>query len=342
MFGKKISVGLDLGDRWIKLVALTKSGSSISLFRVGRFLVSNQDKKDDLAGKLKLFFQTMDLKRVKVISSVGQSVIIKRVTFQAGDEEELGEVVSQQAKEHIPFDIQDIILDYHIISKIEDKKEFEVYLVACKKEYINARVKLFEKAGLNITCLDVDVFAFVNAFEFNYPRESKKAVYLLDIGEKRSFFGLYYRGDLIAFRDLDFGGSKLTGVIASTLNISFEEAEQVKMNKDIGLSLEQEKDVLQRLESEVQSWVLELKKMVSFYKTTYPPAKDVSTLFLAGGCSFALSQKDLFADAFDVSVEYLDPWFNIKKEVKSFDYSYLKAVKTQMVTATGLALRGLI
>ncbi|SDN47914.1 type IV pilus assembly protein PilM [Desulfonauticus submarinus] len=344
MFGQKTGVGLDLGARWIKLVALEKKGKKLSLLRTGRFIVPMEERgKEEFGDKLKLFFQSLKLKGVRVTTSVsGQASIVKKVIFKAKDEEDLEEVILKEAKQYIPFDMNEVVLDYQVLKVDKQESAYEVYLVACKKEFINNQINWLSKAKIKVECIDIDAFAISNVFEFNYPEEKAKTVFLFDIGERQSIFSVYSQGELVLFREMGFGGFNLTNRIASYLGVSVEDAERVKLNGGIELDKQQRKEVFKRLEEEIENWLAELRKVVNFYKTTYPQSGEAEKIFLSGGCTSIVGIDRKLSEEFEIPVDFLDPWRKIERNAKFFDAKYLDEIKYQMVTATGLALRGVL
>jgi len=64
-------------------------------------------------------------------------------------EEELSENIQLEAEQYIPFNVEDVNIDFQILGSSEDKPDrMEVMLVAAKKEVIDDYVTLIRKAGL--------------------------------------------------------------------------------------------------------------------------------------------------------------------------------------------------
>lgn len=340
---KNTSFGLDLGARWVKLVGLKKKGKKVVLDRVGRGLFSEEQRgPDEFVKHLEAFFKSLGIKKKEVVNTSfsGQSVIVKRVVFKAKDEDELEKVVFKEAKQYIPFDINDVVLDYQIMKSKKQEKGFEVYLVACKKQLVENLNELFKRAQIKIDVIDLDAFALANVFEFNYPEEMDKSSFLFDIGEKQSIFAVFSEGELSIFREMPFGGANLTLRIAEGLNLSLEEAERIKLEGATNLEAAQKTLVSKVIQEEIENWVGEVRKVINFYATTYPKAQEIKKVFLSGGSAHILSLEESLSREFSLNVDYLDPWRKIEKSAKSFDLKYLDEIKRQMVVATGLALRG--
>lgn len=346
MFTKKVSgCGLDLGSRWVKLVSLSKKGKKIYLERVGRGLFSEEKRApDQFVEHLNSFFVSLGFKKKEVVNTAlsGQAAIVKRVVLKAKDEDELEKVVRKEAKQYIPFDISEVVLDYQIMESQGKEKGFEVYLVACKKQVIENLNELFRRANIKIDAIDLEVFALSNVFEFNYPEEVEKSSFLFDVGEKQSIFGVFSGRELVMFREMSFGGFNLTRRIAESLQVDLEQAEQIKLQGAANLSEAQKQEVYRVVKEEIENWISEIRKVITFYTTTYPQASEVKKIFLSGGSSGILELEEKLVKEFSLNVEYLDPWRRIEKSPKNFDLKYLDEIKKQMAVATGLALRGVI
>jgi type IV pilus assembly protein PilM len=114
----------------------------------------------------------------------------------------------------------------------------------------------------------------VNAFELAQPDVFlKDAIGLVDIGFKGTSICLLNRGELIVSRVLAIGGDKLTAGLAEAMNISYAEAEGIK----IGMPQE----VKAALEPLLASLSRELRASIDFFE--HQQDKSVSRIYLSGG-----------------------------------------------------------
>src|SRR5258705_10088046 len=96
----------------------------------------------------------------------GHSVIVKNIILPQMSEDELQESFAWHAEEHIPFDISDVNLDYHVIESSDDA--VHVLLAACKRDKIANLKQAIQLAGKQPAVVDVDAFALQNCYEVNY------------------------------------------------------------------------------------------------------------------------------------------------------------------------------
>src|SRR5262245_66107594 len=112
----------------------------------------------------------------------GHSVIIKKITLPAMSAEELAESIQWEAEQYIPFDINDVNLDYVPLSTPGSGDNIDVILVAVKKEKINDYTSVISQTGKVPVLVDVDAFALQNAYEMNYDIERGKVLGLVNGG----------------------------------------------------------------------------------------------------------------------------------------------------------------
>ena len=146
-FGKKNHlIGLDIGSRTIKVAEVvdTKTGSTLKTFSsidIEPELIEEGSIKDPetVAEYIRELFKSVKLKDRNVAISIGgYSVIVKKINVQTMTEDELHETIHFEAEQYIPFDINDVNLDFQILGESEhNPNQMSVLLVAAKKEMVN-------------------------------------------------------------------------------------------------------------------------------------------------------------------------------------------------------------
>ncbi len=333
--------GVDLGYRWAKGIQLKKVHKNFYIHRVGRFLWFRDDLevKEKMAGRIRDFGRILEFEGDSIITSVtGHSVIIKRVDFSLDKEKEIDDLVKEKVEEYIPFDINDVYLAYESIKQPDDI--ISVFLVASKKKVIDDLKEVFNLANLKISIIDVDGFALINCFEFNYPEYLDSNIYILDIGSQHSIFCVYSKKSPVFIRDLNFGGDEAVDKVAHVLGTSFLEAEKTVLSGFKDVKKDIKKRALKALDGQINLWTDEIQKTISFFKNSYGSDFSVDYLFLTGGGSLFPGVKDIFSQNVDTEVNLFDPWRKLKYDSSSLDPNYLASIGPQFAVATGLALRG--
>src|SRR4030043_1742710 len=205
--------GRDSGSRTIKAAEIVKTRSGFNLKRFGTVTIepnsieegSIKDPEKVAEAKKKLF--TKKKFRIKnVATSIGgYSVIVKKINVQNMPESQLHDTIQFEAEQYIPFDINDVNLDFQILGENENNpNQMSVLLVAARKDMIEEYVHLIEMAGLVPTIVDVDAFALQNVYELNYPPE-KQNVALIDIGAAKTSLNILKGSSSEFIRDISFG-----------------------------------------------------------------------------------------------------------------------------------------
>ena len=352
-------IGLDIGSHAIKLVEIedTKKGRILKNFGIIGLpqdaIVEGAIKEMEIVSSaIKTLYKNLKLKNKSVVTSIsGYSVIVKKISIQKRGETELDASIQDEAEQYIPFDINDVNLDYEILSapgeaEAEKKEEgdkgdkglMDVMLVAAKKDIVEDYVSLLHLTGLSPVILDVDAFALQNAFELS--AESISGCYaLVNVGAEELGINAIKNGVSIFTRDSSYGGYQINEAIMSKFDVSYEEAEKIKLG---GTKIDhKDKGTLEEIFSSVISgWVNEIKRALDFLATTYPD-ETIGKIVLSGGsCRIPGFQKYLELET-EIPVVELNPFGNLQVNDKLFDPKYLTYMAPQAAIAVGLALRSI-
>ena len=349
LFSKSRSlVGLDLGSSCIKLVQLKEGGrgGGWKLENMGVLPLSPEAIVDGaimdsglVVDVIQNLFRENKVKGSEVALSLsGHSVIIKRVSLPTMNEEELAESIQWEAEQYIPFDIQDVNIDYQILQSTSQSTEgnMDVLLVAVKKSKISDYTSVLNQAGKTPAVVDVDVFALQNAYEVNYPPEPDQTLALVNIGASVTNIAILQGTNSVFWRDISIGGNQYTDAIQKELNVSFEAAESLKRGQEgAGENAEKLQQILKQVSQDVGG---EVQKTLDFFKAT-TAGEQVSKIVLSGGSSRIGGLQELLAERFGVPVEMFNPFQSIEASSKQFPQERLQELAPDMAVAVGLALR---
>jgi len=264
----------------------------------------------------------------------GHSVIIKKIQLPAMTEAELAESIQWEAEQYIPFDINDVNLDY-VVLEAPSADTMDILLVAVKKDRIADYTSVVVQAGKEPVLVDVDVFALQNAFEANYSVDHE-SVALVNIGASVMNINVLSDGSSIFWRDVAFGGNQYTEAIQRELNLPREDAERLKLGESVGEhSLQQVMGVLNSVSEDLAA---ELQKTFDFFVATSSVDR-LDRVVLAGGSSMVLNLDQILKDRFQVNVEVMNPFRNIRYSESDFDPDWINRHAPAMAVAVGLAVR---
>jgi type IV pilus assembly protein PilM len=264
----------------------------------------------------------------------GHSVIIKKIQLPSMTDSELAESIQWEAEQYIPFDINDVNLDYVVLDSGAGDT-MDVLLVAVKKDRIADYTSVIVQAGKDPVLVDVDVFALQNAFESNYAVDGETAA-LVNIGASVMNINVLHRGASIFWRDVAFGGNQYTEAIQRELNLPREDAERLKLGNQVGEhSLQQVMGVLNSVSEDLAA---EMQKTIDFFVATSSVDR-LDRLVLAGGSAQVLNLDEVLKERFQVDVEIMNPFRNIRYSESDFDPEWINRHAPAMSVAVGLAVR---
>jgi type IV pilus assembly protein PilM len=342
----KSLVGLDIGSSAVKAVELKPAGKAFKVAAFGSEPVPPDSIVDGaiidggaVADAIRRLFTSGAIKTKDVAASLsGNAVIVKKITLPQMSQAELAESIYWEAEQYIPFDIQDVNLDYQILDKSGDggKPTMDVLLVAAKKEKIADYTGVIAQAGRSAVVVDVDAFALQNAYEANYGIEAGSIVALLNAGASATNINILNGDQSVFTRDISIGGNAYTEALQKELNLPFDLADQLKRGIPVdGVTYDEAKPVLRAVTENV---MLEIQKTFDFFKTTASSDR-IDRIMLSGGASRAEGFTEMLSERFDVPVEGLDPFKRVSFDAKKFQVASAAQIAPTAAVAVGLALR---
>jgi type IV pilus assembly protein PilM len=342
----KALVGLDIGSSAVKAVELKAVGKGYKVSAFGSETIPPDSIVDGaiidggaVADAIRRLFDGRNIKNKTVVASLsGNAVIVKKITVPVMTAAELAESIYWEAEQYIPFDIQDVNLDYQIVDNgaASGKGTMEVLLVAAKKEKIADYTGVIAQAGRSAAVVDVDAFALQNAYEINYGIESQAVIALLNAGASATNINILNGDQSVFTRDISMGGNAYTEALQRELNLPYELADQLKRGIAVeGVTFEDARPVLRAVTENV---MLEIQKTFDFYKGTASSDR-IDRIMLSGGASRAEGFTEMLTHRFDVPVEGLDPFKRVAFDTKKFQVESASDVAPTVAVAVGLALR---
>jgi len=346
-------IGIDIGSHSIKIVDIDDSKKGMVLKNFGMIelpqdsIVEGSIKEMEIVSSaLKNLLKNLKIKNKNVATSIsGYSVIVKKITIPKKEEEGLEKSIQSEAEQYIPFDINDVNLDFQILpsgkegTEEEEKEELmDVLLVAAKKDMVEEYISLLHLTDLNPMVLDIDAFALQNAFEISNHEQSGCHA-LVNIGAQQLTINVIKDGASIFTRDSSYGGSQITSEIQQKLNISYQEAEMIKLGAK-PLETEKKPIIEEIFSSTVTKWAQEVKRALDFVATTFVDVK-VENVLLSGGSSLIKGFSKYLGLETGLKIEMLNPFGNLEIKEKLFDANYLNYHAPMAAISIGLALRSI-
>ncbi|MFQ5355858.1 MAG: type IV pilus assembly protein PilM, partial [Mariprofundaceae bacterium] len=273
----------------------------------------------------------------------GNAVIMKNIVIPVMTEFELETQIEYEAEQYLPFDIDDIYLDFQILgASPHDPGSMEVLIVACKRDIIDDYQLVLSDAGLQAGCVDCCVFCLENVFELIHsptpvdkvtslsPGEEHAAA-LINIGASTININVICDGRTRFVRDQFYGGDNLTQEIMKAHSLSQQAAEQVKLESFSGIG-----DRV--LEEFYVHLISDLGRSLDYYAANNAE-HPINKMYLSGGCALIPGITSELEQRLGIATEVFNPFQNITVPRRKYDQAYIDEIGPRMVVPLGLALR---
>lgn len=340
---ENLVVGVDIGSHAVKICQLSKTDKNYTVVNLGSITLPEGAVEDGtlnepeiVAKAISDLFSNLKIKNKRVGFSIsGYSVIVKKVNLAVMEEKELEDHIMAEAEQYIPFDLDDVYLDFQDLkTNTPESERTDVMLVAAKKEVVDDYLQMLEGIKLKPVIVDIDGFALENTYE--YSNDDAENVALVDIGASKMNINILSNGISVVARDIVVGSRQLTEQIQATFDIDYDEAEGIKLGQ---IPAEDKQDQIEEIfTSTCTQWVLEVKKAIDLYHSNHP-TQPLTKLILSGGGAKVLGLVDFLSSETGLEVELFNPLASMDFNDKKIDREYLESIGPEMAIATGIAIR---
>jgi len=369
---KTSTVGLDIGSSMIKAVEVDNSGDVPRIVKLGltrllpEAIVEGEIMDRNLVvDGIRECFEKAGIDTTDVVSAVsGRAVIVKKVVMDKMPPEDAQEAIFWEAEQHVPFDIDDVCLDFQILREDIGANQMEVLLVAAKKDMVNMHADLIREAGLNPRIIDVDSFAVQNCFERNMafaegapfddeaPADAEagdeaepfaadesegKVVGLINIGSDVTNLNIIQNDCPHFTRDISIGTDTFIEACRKEFGVDYEEAVKIVSGDLGGRDEEKVKQIIMDCSGDLS---LGIERSISFLKTA-GDAETIDRIVLSGGGARIPFLPEIIAEKHGILPSIHNPLDGIE-----FDESVLDALDEDLdgiapllTVGIGLALR---
>jgi len=357
---KATTVGLDIGSSLIKMIEIDNSGKTprIVHFGMNRLLPEAivegeiMDRNLVIDG-IRECMEQAGITTTEVVSAVsGRAVIVKKVVMDKMAPEDAQEAIFWEAEQHVPFDIDDVCLDFQILRDDIGANQMEVLLVAAKKDMINTHASLIKDAQLTPRIIDVDSFAVQNCFETNRRRMeevnrgtesdessggSDKVVGLVNIGGDVTNINIIQGSSPHFTRDISIGTRIFIENLQKQMGIGYEDAQKVISGDMDGMDGIKVREVVKKSSEDLS---LGIERSVSFLKAA-GDADKIDEVVLSGGGAHIPFLREILSEKHGMDFTVHNPLDGIDFEEGVFgEYeSDLDKIAPLLTVGIGLALR---
>lgn len=341
--------GLDLSDLSVKVVNLKNNGTSeyVSSFSSvpfpnGAIVDGEILQKEQVVSIIKKAIESArpeKLKTKKVICSLPETkAFLRIISVPEMSPDELTEAIKWEMEANIPLPLDQVYYDWQTIpgTLMGEKGKIDLIVVAIAKSVVEQAIEVLESAGLDPVGLEIESIA--QARSLLLEKDEKSTVLIVDIGDRRTSFSIAKGGVPSFTSSMPLCGQSFTDAISKGMNISFEEAEKIKINNGIGDIVKS--DALFKLtEPILQNFVQEIERSMDFYVTGLKYSEKIDKIIICGGGANTKGLLDYLLSKIGQQIEIGNPWVNIQAGKDPLAINEKQTL--QYSTAIGLALKGL-
>jgi type IV pilus assembly protein PilM len=282
--------------------------------------------------------------RRALVCMSGQSAFTRFVKLPpfSEDEKRIRQIVEFEAKQNVPFNMDEVIWDYQLIAS-PDEEEMDVMFVVIKNEIVEQMTGAVQAVGLEPLLVDVAPAACYNAARANHVGDDECAM-VLSIGGRSTNLLFVDRTRFFA-RTIPIAGHSITQQIAKEFGIGFAEAEELKRRHGFvalgGAYAEPESEVAAAVSKIIRNVMArlhgEINRSISVYRAQQHGNRP-TRLYLTGGSSTMTYCDHFFAEKLHLEVVYLNP-FQVVGLGPAIDRQRLQEVAHMFSEVIGLGLR---
>jgi type IV pilus assembly protein PilM len=361
-------VGLDIGTDFIRAaqVKSTSGGLVVTNYAwvplpFGAVVEGEIVDPEAVSGALRELWRRHGFRVNDVAIGISsQKVVVRLIDLQFMEHDELAKAIQYQAQDYIPYPVEQAILDFHVIGDYmtpADEHMMEMLLVAAPREIVTSAVQAIEGAKLRLAQVDVTAFALVRALLGTNPSwfneeaaNADEALGIVHMSSGLTNIAVVERGIPRFTRVSSMAGNQFTQAVANVLNLTFDEAEELKMQAGLpsidltqAPSAAQPQNILtaqEALEREANKFIAEVRRSLDYYLTQATQVRAIKRIYLTGTGSQLVGLASYLEKGLQTEVVIGDPLSHVSA-AGSVEQAIL-ADRNGCGPAIGLALGGLI
>ncbi|MCQ9208016.1 MAG: type IV pilus assembly protein PilM [Omnitrophica bacterium] len=312
------TIGLDLGRRHINMVKLSSGPDGWKLLDFGSVALNARESKDEKASRLQEIVQEKGIAALPVnIGVCGESVIVRYLDLPRMKREEVAQALKFEAQQYIPFKMEEIIFDYHILEPLDsDRQRMKVLLVAAKKQIVMEFVELIRRVGLKTNFIDVNSFSLINCFQSNGP----------DVNEN----------DIYALVNLEFDMVNIN-ILQGTAPFFTRDISLLEESRSLGQEQGSQDQFLEAMRPLLINLIRELRLSIDYFESEFE--KQVAIIYFSGDGARFPELIDFFTSQLGREIKLWNPVQKLITEPAQIDTDALRQIECTLALACGLALR---
>jgi len=342
--GNNTTAALDSGSSSIKLVKMENRGSNYAIRSMGirdlpvETIVSEEIKdRDTVIFNIQTLVEQTDPNIKEVVLSIsGHGVLTDKFTIDKKSGSEAEQAILFEAEQRAPFDVEDVTMDYHVISVDEEMNKMDVLLVAARNEFLASYLDVVIEAGLKPVLVDTDAFAILNSYEINYDIDPERVTALVNIGYDVTNITFVKDGRYHSTRDVSAGARIIYDTIQREFRLNQELAAKA-LRGEMETSIDQ--DMLKStIVTSAEEMISGIEVAFSYFRSL-AKINTIDWIILSGGSALIPYLPEFIQSKLNVPIEIANPLRNIEYDPDMFSYIQPERIAPLLAVPIGLAAR---
>jgi len=275
--------GIDIGNRALKAIKLTRSGDDLKIEDVEfieheTVLSQAGDNREALINTaIANFASRRNVKgSVVAVGVAGSTSFARFIKLPPVEDKRLPEIVRFEAIQQIPFPLDEVEWSYQLFRQ-PDNPEVEVGIFAMRKELVNTYVKYFTDVDLNVQVVQMNPLAVYNAMQRD-GRFAEGICMVVDVGADNT--DLLIAGDeSVWHRSIPIGGNSFTETLMKAFKVPFAKAEELKRT---AATSKYQRQIFSAMRPIFADLVAEIQRSIGFYGSVNRDQK-IQKVYAIGG-----------------------------------------------------------
>lgn len=352
------AVGIDISGSYLSIIEMVQATDSISVKNFDVLEMAHGASKEETILQtinfLKEAFSRVQSKDPKVYCVLsGSEVVIRRVSLRKMRPKDLREAIKWEIKSHVPFPIDNAVINFRPIGQDQDKASAkqELLVTVVQQRAIDETRSVFEAAGIKLDGITVAPFAVWEVLREAGVLQKDKTTSLMNIGSDTTKIS-FFRGDMLEFyRELPLAGNSFTKAMIGQfvadkwqMNMDYAQAEKTKRLYGIPDQASEEttpegiplSHIYQVIRPALRRFINEVARSFGYYKEQFG-RETVDRVLISGGASKMKNIEKVLGPELESTIERLD---TLVKAVpaKPEDEERFKDCLPHLMIALGAAL----
>lgn len=296
----KTAVSIDIGSDSVKVAQLVQGRGGVRTIRFAeqalpagyRWEVGGD--RGPLAAAVKEALQRAGIRARSAVMSLPRRQVTARMgSFPPAERDELRRVVEYDLADHIPFPVDQVVVDFQRLGPSTDEPGLEeVLVVAAPRELVREYLRVAGDLKLKVEALTVDALGMEDLVA-RLGRDPVGLTVALEMGARATTINVSMGGRLRLTRSVAIGGRQLTRAIQEDLGVEPDEAERLQRSEGLRLLERQPRP------TRVQAWLDNLQGEIRRSALSFGPGT-ISRVVLAGGAAAIPYLREFVREEFDV------------------------------------------